>query len=189
MFKKVIIVIAAAVLLLTSIPALAALPSKTTRDMTRIVGIESENGNARQTLIYIRAEPTDFANETLQSFVAHKNKNKNIADFFSVEMQQSMLKLLPADTDLKKMILSEFVSLGIGDYIASYGDITCTFQFPTDYKEKKPVVAMLGYLGAQGETVWVPLKTEALNGTLVIVFPSEVLLAAGHDVVLAVLSD
>jgi len=189
MFKKVIIVIVAAVLLLTSVPALAETPSKTTKDMTRIVNIQSEDGSAGKAIIYIRNEPTEFADETLNAFLAYKNKNKVIADFFSAEMQESILKLLPANTDLKKMIISEFASLGIGEYTASYGDITATFQFPAAFKDKKPVVAMLGYLNAQGETVWVPLKTEVKNGALVIVFPSEVLLEAGHDVVLTVLSD
>lgn len=39
MTKKVIIVIVAAVLLLTAIPALAATPSKTTEDLTRIISV------------------------------------------------------------------------------------------------------------------------------------------------------
>lgn len=189
MTKKVIIVIVAAVLLLTVIPALAATPSKTTEDLTRIVSVQSEDGNAGKALIYIRTEPTEFAEETLKAFMAYKNKNKIIADFFSAEVQENMLKLLPADSDLKKMIMSEFVSLGIGDYLASYGDITCTFLFPTNYKEKKPVIALLGYLDVNGATVWDPLKTEVLNGKLIIEFPSEMLTVVGHDVVIAVLSD
>lgn len=189
MTKKVIIVIVAAVLLLTAIPALAATPSKTTEDLTRIVSVQSEDGNAGKTLIYVRTEPTDFATKTLNAFLEYKNKNKVITDFFSAEMQESILKFLPENTDLRKMIISEFLSLGIGEYVDSYGDVTCTFQFPTDYKEKKPVVALMGYLDVSGTTVWVPLQTEVLDGKLKIVFPSEVLLVAGHDVVLTILSD
>lgn len=189
MSKKVIIMIVAAVLLLMAVPALAATPSKTTKDLTRIVSVQSEDGNAGNALIYIRTEPSEFANETLKTFMAYKNKNKMITDFFSVEIQESILKLLPANADLKKMIMSEFVSLGVGEYSDSYGDITATFRFPTTFKDKKPAVALLGYLDTQGETVWVPLTTEIKNGSLVIVFPSELLMVAGHDVVLAVLSD
>lgn len=121
--------------------------------------------------------------------MAFKNKNNAITDFFSAEMQESILKLLPANTDLKKMIMSEFASLGIGEYVLSYGDINVTFRFPTTFKDEKPAVALLGYLDTKGETVWVPLATEIKDGSLVIVFPSELLLVAGHDVVLAVLSD
>lgn len=188
MTKKALIVMVAAVLLLTAVPALAATPSKTTDDLTRILKVQSEDGRAGESLIYIRTEPTDFANETLDALQKYKSKSNSIVDFFSSETQESILKLLPENTDLKKMIISEFASLGIGEYLESYGDVTCTFQFPTEYNVKSPAVALMGYLDAAGTTVWVPLQTEVIEGKLTIVFPTEALLIAGHDVVLTILS-
>ena len=189
MFKRFFIVIVAAAVLLTAVPALAATPSKTTDDMTRITKLQSEDGSAGDALIYVRPEPSDFADKTLSEITAYNAKNKLITGFFSEEVKVKALEFLPKDTDLNKMTMSEFVSIGIGEYKAEFGDVTATFQFPLEFKDKQLAVAVLGYTDAQGNTVWAPLKTEVVDGTLVILFPSEILLVAGHDAVLAVLSN
>lgn len=187
--NKVLGTILFAVLLLTPLYTFSATPSRTTEDMTRIDSIQTENGNDGYIIIYVRDEPTEFAVSTLNEFLTYKHKKKQIVDIFDEEVKTSILKCLPKKTNLDGMILSEFVSLGINEYISSFGDITATFQFPTVFTDKIPVVAVLGYLDEQARIVWAPLGAEVVSGTLVILFPCEVLLKAGQDVVLIILSD
>lgn len=188
MLKKTISFLLALALLSFSVPALAETPSKTTEDLTKITSVESQDGVARSALIYIREEPSDLATTQLNAITVFLAKKNPVTDYFSDEEKAEIEKQIPEGTELSNLIMSEFVSLGIGDYLESYGDITSTFLFPTEFKETQIVVAVLGYPGADGEIGWHALATEVAEGGLRIIFPTDVMLEAGHDAVLTILS-
>lgn len=189
MKKKWIALVVALVTLTTSTTALAAQPSKTTEDLTRVVKVESKTGKASNALIWVEKEAPDLAKtqlETIKSYIAKKN---NIVNFFPDDAKKSMTAMLPTGTDLTKLTLSDYVPIGIGDYDAKLGDVSATFQFPTSFKTDKTVVVMVGYAGSDGTVIWQALKTTVVNGNLLLVFPSELMTKIGHDAILAVLSN
>jgi len=188
MTKKAIIVIVAAVLLLTAIPALAATPSKTTEDLTRIVGVVYEDGSQHNDLITIQEEPTEFDQAVINDLLAFKSSNKDIVSYFDAAVQSQIQALLPQEVTMDGFIMSELVCLCCGDHDHAHGTIACECEFPTEYKETDVVVPLLGYPDADGNTLWLPIKAEIKNGHVVVAFTEEILALVGHDFVLAILS-
>ena len=189
MKRKLIALVMALVTLTVSTTALAAQPSKTTEDLTRVVKVETKTGNASSALVWVDKTPPELAKtqlEAMKSFIAKKN---SAANYFPDDAKKGMAALLPTGTDLTKLTLSEYVALGIGTYDASYGDVSATFQFPTAFAADKTVIAMVGYAGSDGTMIWQALKTTIVKGNLVIVFPSDLMTKIGHDAILAVLSN
>ena len=121
----------------------------------------------------------------ITAFVASKTAP---AGYFTQEVQAEIRSRVPEKTDLSNLKMSEFVSLGIAEYVESYGDVTCVFQFPTEYAEGQTAVALVGYPDQTSAVVWQALDTTVAEGSLRIVFPTELMLRIGHDAVLAVLS-
>jgi len=190
MKKKWIALVVALVTLTASTSALAATPSKTTEDLTRVDTVVTESGKTVPALVSVEKTPSELVTtqlDAIKSFVAKKN---SIANYFSDDVKKGMTALLPAGTDLTKLTLSEYVALNIGDYDKSYGDVTGTFQFPTAFAADKTVIAMIGYAGSDGKVIWQALETTIdKDGNLHIVFPSELMAKVGHDAILAVLSN
>lgn len=188
MKKKWIAIVVAIATLTTTTSALAAQPSKTTEDLTRVVTIETKTGTTANALIWVEKQAPDLAKtqlETIKSYIAKKN---SIANYFPDDAKKSMTAMLPTGTDLTKLKLSEYIPIGIGDYDAKLGDVSATFQFPTSFGTDKTVVVMVGYAGSDGTVIWQALKTTVVKGNLLIVFPSELMTKIGHDAILAVLS-
>ena len=191
MKKKWIALVVALVTLTVSTSALAAQaqPSKTTEDLTRVIKTETESGKAGSALIWVEKTPFELAKTQLteiKSFLAKKN---TISNYFPDDVKKEMSALLPAGTDLTKLTMSEYVALGIGEYDATMGDVSATFQFPTAFGTNKTVIAMVGYPASDGTVIWQALQTTVVKGNLQIVFPSELMTKVGHDAILAVLSN
>jgi hypothetical protein len=189
MKKKWIALLVALVILVGATPALAATQSKTTDDLTRVVKLETQTGKASSAIIWVEKEESDLAKaqmDAMKTFVAKKNSPSN---FFPDATKKEIAALLPAGTDLTKLILSEYAALGIGEYTASYGDIIGTFQFPTEFAAGKTVAAVIGYIGSDGNVVWQALKTTVKDGNLVLEFPTDLMEKIGHDAILTVLSN
>ncbi len=188
--KLIALVVAIAILSVSTYAfAMAAQDSKTTEDLTRVVKVETQSGDASNKLIWVENTPSDLAKTQLsemKSFIANQN---NPADYFSDDAKQGMSALLPTGTDLSKLSLTEYAPIGIGDYDSSLGDVSSTIQFPTAFAASKTVVVMVGYTGSDGTVVWQALETTIVNGNLVIVFPADLMAKIGHDAALAVLSD
>lgn len=188
MKRKWIALLVALVILTGLTTALAETPSKTTDDLTRIVKIEGDANKSVGALIWIEKEASEDAQkqmETIKTFV----KKNTAMDFFSDEVQSQIKALVPAGTDLAKLKLSELVPLGIGDYKVEFGKVYCTFQFPTEFVANKTAVCVVGYLGSDGEMIWLPLETTIEDGNLNVVFPIELMEKIAHEAILTVLSN
>ncbi len=188
MIKKWIGLLLAVLLLTAAGSSLAATPSKTTEDMTRITEETSSGGSTSYVLIYVREEPTEMAASVLQEISVYVASKAVPAGYFSEAVQAEILRRLPEKTDLSALKMSEFVPLGIADYIEEYGDVFCVFQFPTEFAADQAVVALAGYPDSTGAIVWQALDTTVAEGSLRIGFPTDLMLRIGHDAVLAVLS-
>lgn len=169
-------------------PTPVSVPSKTTEDLTRVVKIETKTGTAGNALIWVDRTPFELAKTQLKEIKTFLSKKNTIANYFSDEVKKGMSALLPAETDLTKLRMSEYVALGIGDYDATMGDVSATFQFPTAFGTNKTVIAMVGYPASDGTVIWQALKTTVVNGNLLLVFPADLMTKIGHDAILAVLS-
>lgn len=189
MKKKWIALVVALVTLTASTTALAAQPSKTTEDLTRVVEVEAKTGKAGNALIWVEKAAPDLAKTQLDAMKGFIAKQNNAANYFPDDAKKSMAAMLPTGTDLTKLKLSEYVPIGISDYDVSLGDVSATFQFPTSFKTDKTVVVMVGYAGSDGTVIWQALKTTVVKGNLVLVFPSDLMTKIGHDAILAVLSN
>jgi len=188
MTKKVIIVIVAAVLLLTVIPALAATPSKTTEDLTQVVGVVYEDGTVHNDVITVQEQLTEFDEAIITDLLTYKTKNDKIVDYFDADVKAGIQELLPQGATMDGLIMSELVCLCCGEHDDTHGTITCEYEFPTEYKDTDVVVPLLGYQDAEGKTAWLPVKGEVKNGHVVVAFTEEILTLIGHDFVLAILS-
>ena len=195
MKRKWIAIVVAVATLMVSNTALASaaptptpVPSKTTEDLTRVVKTETESGKAGSALIWVDKTPFEVAKTQLKEMKSFLAEKKVIADYFSDDVKKGMSALLPTDADLTKLKLSEYVALGIGDYDATLGDVSATFQFPTAFGTNQTVIAMVGYPASDGTVIWQALQTTVVRGNLQIVFPSELMTKIGHDAILAVLS-
>ncbi|MDD4311892.1 MAG: hypothetical protein PHW41_05360 [Eubacteriales bacterium] len=189
MKKNWIALVVALVILTVSTSALAAQPSKTTEDLTRVIGVETKAGNADSSLIGVETTLFEAAKTQLTAIKSFLAKKNTISNYFSDDVKKGMSALLPTGTDLTKLTMSEYVALGIGKYDATMGDVTATFQFPTAFAADKTVIAMVGYEGSDGTMIWQALQTTVVNGNLHIVFPSDLMTKVGNNAILAVLSN
>lgn len=169
-------------------PTPVSVPSKTTEDLTRVVKIETKTAQSGKALIWVEKAPFELAKTQLKEMKTFLSKKNAIANYFSDEVKKGMSALLPAQTDLTKLRMSEYVALGIGDYDAAMGDVSATFEFPTAFGTNKTVIAMVGYPASDGTVIWQALKTTVVKGNLLLVFPSELMTKIGHNAILAVLS-
>lgn len=188
MKRKWIAFIVALVVLTGITPALAATPSKTTEDLTRVTKVETEKKSG-DALIWVEREASDKAQaqmDDIKSFVEKKNKP---ADYFPEETKTQITALTPKGTDLTTMKLNELVPLGIGNYKVEFGKVYCTLRFPTEFPTDKTVIGVVGYPGSDGKMIWLALETSVDQGDLRLVFPIELMEKIGHEAVLAVLSN
>lgn len=188
MLKKLIGLLLAVLLLTVTGSALAATPSKTTEDMTRITEETTSGESPSTVLIYEREIPSEMSVAVLKEISAYVASKAAVTGYFSEAVQAEILSRVPDKTDIAALKMSEFVSLGINDYVESYGDVTCVFQFPTEFTAEQTVVALVGYPDSTGAIIWQALDTTVVEGSLRIVFPTDLMLRIGHDAVLAVLS-
>lgn len=188
MSKKMASLLLTMVLLCTTMTAFAATPSKTTKDLNKVVKNVVANGTDQDALIWVKDIPSTFVTQQIADVAAFVAKKNKIKDYYPVETQTEISGVLPPNTDLSTLILSEFVDLGIGDYQESIGDVTSTITFATVFKPTQTVVAVIGYPDETGNTVWQVLQTTVVDGMLQIVFPTELMLKVGHDAVLSILS-
>jgi hypothetical protein len=170
-------------------PALAQTPSKTTADLTTITNVAVQSGTTAKALLWVNEEPTQFAQTQMQQIVDFVTKDQPVTNFFPEEIIKEIEVSIQNRTNLSKLTLSEFTSIGIGDYLEQYGDVYGTFQFPTLFDATKIITVLVGYTGADGVVIWQLLETVPLDGKLWVQFPVEVMREIGHDAVLAVLSE
>ena len=189
MTKKMMSMILALVLILVTLPALATTtPSITTADLYTIDDYDVPLAG----LFTIFDTLTMDAQAELDAITEYVNGGNTVADYFGMDIaalvESGDLSEDYLDVDLSQLVLSEYVSLGINNYQESMGDVSALFGFATEYQEGQTVLVMFGYMDDNGDIVWNALNAEVIDGQVKIDFPSDVLLPAGSEAILAILS-
>ncbi len=198
--KKRVVLALALVLALSAATTSAAVPSKTTSDMTRVVALVSANGaeiSGGFALTIVKGGEEIAAEiDKIIDFVV--NQGGSPIDCFGDAAALAVAALLPQDFDLSALELNEFVGVMAAGYDSASGDAIATFNFITKYAQGQALVALLGlYSGevdGEGNSIveWVALHAEGqADGGVAITFPSDILvrLQAAPAAALAILSE
>ncbi len=174
--KKLIALVLVTVLAL-SLATAYAVPSKTTNDLTKVVGFEATGEKPADDFAIIIVEDSEAAKAELKKIIEFVKDGKAPAEYFPKE-------LLPEDAD--KLELNEFVGIEVLNYKPEYGDVTVELEFGTEYKAGQKVYPLVSIDG-----VWSVAPGEAQeNGTVKITFTAEQLEKMGESVnILAILSE
>ena len=193
--KKFALMLASAMLVLSAASAMAAVPSKTTTDVT-----VKEDGKTEAAGwdIDVTEDEAPVIEEIAKIYDWVAAKGKSAVSYFPEETQQAIAALLPEGFKLENMTMNEFVTLMLTGDVDALNDAKVVLTFTTKYTQDQHVVVAIGlYDGtrdANGQYVvtWIPLEAEVLeNGDIAVVFPAEVI-AQMKDAVataMAVLND
>lgn len=176
-----------ALVLTVAVGAAYATPSKTASDLTQ-VGTASIPGVAAY--VATSQAGVNAAAAVVTDMAAKATAGVTAAGFFGEALQADIAAALPAGTDLSALAVNELVPVALGGYTAGMGDVVVPFQFATVYQEGQPVVAMLGFVGADGVVEWHVLQAEvAAGGVVNITFPADLALRMTTETtVLAILN-
>ncbi len=200
--KKFALMLASAMLILSTASAMAAVPSKTTTDMTYVKSVETVKADGTNEAagwdIEVTEDETPVSEEIAKIYDWIAVKGKSAVSYFPEEIQQAIAALLPENFKIENLQMNEFVTLTLTGDVDTLNDVKVTFTFTTKYTPDQKVVVVVGiYDGtrdANGQYIvkWIPLDAEVLeNGDISVVFPAEVV-AQMNDAVataMAVLND
>ena len=200
--KKFALMLVSALLVLSAAGAMAAVPSKTTTDVSYVKSVETVKADGTTEVagwnIDVTEDDTPVIEEIAKIYEWVAVKGKSAVSYFPEEIQQAIAALLPENFKLENMTMNEFVTLTLTGNVDALMDAKVTFTFTTKYTQDQHVVVVIGiYDGtrdANGQYVvtWIPLDAEVLeNGDISVLFPAEVI-AQMNDAVataMAVLND
>ena len=200
--KKFALMLASAMLILSTASAMAAVPSKTTTDMTYVKSVETVKADGTNEAagwdIEVTEDETPVSEEIAKIYDWIAVKGKSAVSYFPEEIQQAIAALLPENFKIENLQMNEFVTLTLTGNVDTLNDAKVTFTFTTKYTPDQKVVVVVGiYDGtrdANGQYIvkWIPLDAEVLeNGDISVLFPAEVI-AQMNDAVataMAVLND
>lgn len=195
--KKAILCALVILMGMASVQGLAtSVPSKTTQDLAAVVSFALDNGAALPEGFIIRLlEETESADKVLKQladFVAGQELAP--ARFFSEAVQNALTLLLPEGMDLDQFVIDEFAPMSVEGYQESYGDVTVSLRFATEYAEGQEMAALVGVVTGtddQGNPVidWTPVQAEPEEGLVTVHFPQSLLTKLnGQDAMIAILS-
>ncbi len=193
MKKRLSILLAVVLVLSMSSVALATVPSKTTADLVKVIGVASSTGAALPVKVTIPTpEKSTVANDELMAIVTYtKQSGTSLVSYFGQVVQDEIKALMPEGFGLDKLTMNEFLPLTLVDYKPEYSDLVCSFTFATVYTDGQPIVAMIG-IKNESTVTWFVQKAEVVNGMVSISFTQDVLTKiqdAKGDFVLAILSE
>ncbi len=166
--------------------------SMTLNTLTRFSATVEGYGISLNGLFTIKDALTEDARTAFNAIAAYVQQGQAVIGYFGTDMGEQIKRgnLSPAylGFDFNNLILSEYVSLGINSELEDNLDITSTFGFASEYQDGQTVVAMFGYRNDAGEIVWTALNTVTVNGQVKVDIPSELLLKAGSEAILGILS-
>lgn len=166
--------------------------SMTLNTLTRFSATVEGYGISLNGLFTIKDTLTEDARAAFDAIAAYVQKGQAVIGYFGTDMGEQIKRgnLSPAyqGFDFNQLILSEYVSLGINNQLEDDLDITSTFGFASEYQDGQTVVAMFGYRSDSGNIVWTALNTVTVNGQVQVDIPSELLLKAGSEAILGILS-
>ena len=161
-------------LVLSAAGAVAAVPSKTTTDVTRVKAVESTEPTM---LIEVTEDAAPVVEEIEKIYQHVAVKGQAALAYFPVETQNEIIALLPEGVKGSALTMNEFVTLTTEGTAA---DVKVTFTFTTRYTVDQKVVAVIGlYDGTrdangQYNVEWVVLDAEVLeSGDIAVEFPAE----------------
>lgn len=202
--KKFALLLASAMLVMSAAGALAAaVPSKTTTDVTQVKAVEVVNADGTVVAepswnIVVTDDDAPVAEEITKIYDQIAVKGQAAVSYFPAETQEQIAALLPETVKATSLTMNEFISLQIAGNMETAADAKVTFTFTTKYSADQHVVVVIGiYDGsrdANGQYVvtWIPLEAEVQeNGDIVVVFPAEVVAQINDAVAtaMAVLND
>lgn len=187
--KKVLSLILAALLVLTSVAALAeAVPSKTTSDITVVNEVVTESGAKVEIAI---VEPTDEVVTALTAVIeAVINGTKTVAEVYTTDTQDAIAAKLPEGAKVEDLELNEVVAISAPAYKAEDGSATATFTFATAYTPAQTLVAVVTtYKAGVAEEDVVDAEANA-DGSVTVAFTADVMakVAAADATTLAILN-
>ncbi len=172
--KKFALTLASMLLVLSAAGAVAAVPSKTTTDVTRVKAVESTEPTM---IIKVTEDAAPVAEEIARIYQQVAVKGQAAVSYFPAETQSEIIALLPEGVKSSAMIMNEFVTL-TAEGTAADGKVT--FTFTTRYTVDQKVVVVIGlYDGTrdangQYNVEWVVLNAEVLeSGDIAVEFPAE----------------
>lgn len=171
--KKFALALASMLLVLSAAGAVAAVPSKTTTDVTRVKAVES----TEPTMLIEVTEDAPVVEEIEKIYQHVAVKGQAAIAYFPVETQNEIIALLPEGVKGSALTMNEFVTLTTEGTAA---DVKVTFTFTTRYTVDQKVVVVIGlYDGTrdangQYNVEWVVLDAEVLeSGDIAVEFPAE----------------
>lgn len=172
--KKFALALASMLLVLSAAGAAAAVPSKTTTDVTRVKAVESTEPTM---LIEVTEDDAPVVEEIEKIYQHVAVKGQAAIAYFPVETQNEIIALLPEGVKGSALTMNEFVTLTTEGTAA---DVKVTFTFTTRYTVDQKVVVVIGlYDGTrdangQHNVEWVVLNAEVLeSGDIAVEFPAE----------------
>lgn len=163
MNKKIVALLLALTLCLTSVVALAA-PSKTNTN-TNTVTTPVEEETPIKT-----AAPTEETKAELAEIAAFVNQGNAVIKFFDEDVQKEIEAVLPAGVDTAALKLDEYIPLTVTG--SASGSTTVTVSTAVSYSEDDAVVTMISYM-VDGKKVWKVVPCTIVDGKLVISLDGE----------------
>lgn len=167
-----------AALLVFSMTAYAAVPSKTTTNATTVVTVESATGIevAPEFSIAVTEDAEAVTAEITKIFTFVTEGNAAIA-YFPVEVAEKIAeKINDVTIPLATLEINEFVTIDETAYTESYGDMKVAFSFTTVYETSQKLAALVGIYTEDGTVEWVVVDAAANeDGTVAVTFPADVM--------------
>ncbi len=184
--KKMVAFWLVVTVLLMGITAFAAVPSKTTSDISQVVNRASVTKVALSNDFTIEiVDDTELAVAEFDKIYNHAvAQGKAPVIYFSEELQSQVAEKLSPDFDLSTLELNEFVSIKAKGYQESFGDIEAALKFATKYELNQDIVVLLGLFDGQKDASgnynvsWTVVEAQAQeDGQLKILFPQGVMVS------------
>lgn len=186
--------------------AFAAVPSKTTGDLTDLIGVVNDEGTdlsdqgltvTVETTPVQTQSPKPKAKEPSVADLLLKDVAKFLADtngapiqYFGEDALTQATQMMPEGTDLTSMALNEFFAVSIDGYNATFGNVTAKFTFASAYEPGQGMLAMVGFPGAD-QVTWYPMQAVCdEDGVVAIRLTGDVLAQSQQgEAIIAILSE
>lgn len=191
--KKRIVALALALAMVFCMASIAyAVPSKTTPDMVKPVEVKSSTGvDIKPDFVLTTVEDTKSEQVLAEIFNFVTVNNAAPVKYFPTDVQQEIAAKLPEGTNVDNLKMNEFVAIETKNFDTSYGAVETKIQVASTYKAGQKIVAVVGYVGADGKMVWAAIDAEVgEDGLVSVIFPEELLTVINNGTAsLALLSE
>ena len=185
--KKLVVILAVLMMMVASVAyateaPLAAVPSKTSNDVTKV---EDKTGTI------VKAEPSVEAVAELEKVIefAKAQPDAPVIEYFGEAVKTQIAAALP-NVDEKALEMNEFVTIATAPTAEVVADAEVEFEFATVYTAKQAIVALVGIFNG-AEVEWVAQDATVLDsGKVSVHFTKDVLekMSKATSVSLAILS-